>query len=368
MSLLAREAIKTEESTYTPADEAVSGPIVPFGIYHLDESLPAGIKPTSPQLIAIQGGSGSRKTTLILNLINNMCLSGTLPSYHRIIVDTLENGMTVERYFLAMRQMIATKILIYEYWLKKCLPVDVSLKEYLWWLFNQELPPLGARELAQGPKDTIHGKEMSICVLTADFIEACYREVLQMTDRQLYAWQLAGQAIADFPVEVFGVSEHPDPDEAGRRSCDTTSIAISLERWLKLNEEYGSIQVISDHLGEYWIGEGTTAHDRQIRIVPYYSRFVKTARTTLWAINQEGIGHQREFQYKGKVLGSMGGDILGAAAQLNWRVGYEKHIDMYHMKLFMPVKSRRGNHPDLLLNIEPNSGAIFGKSQVIERE
>lgn len=368
MSLTAPDAITYEESAFAPVDEDVYGGIVPFGIKHVDEAFMAGVKPYSPQIIAIQGGSGARKTTLILNIIKNMCLSNTLIDNHRIIFDTLENGMTVERVFLALRQMVATQILIYEYHLRECIPANSDPREYLWWLFNQPLPSLGSRDLCLMPTDTINGKETSICVLTADFVETFYREQIQMTERQLYAWQLAGQVIRDFPLEVFGTSEHPNFEEAERRSEDTTNIEASLKRWLKLAEEYGGIQVISDHLGEYWFGRYVLPQEKQGQIVPYYARFVKTARCTLWAINQEGIGHQKDFRQLGIVYGSMGGDVLKSTAQLNWRVGYNQFEDKYHMLLYTPVKGRRGSHPDLRLNIEPNSGCIFGDSQVAERE
>lgn len=362
--MLAKDIILTEQAALTPPpEEAVLNP-VPFGIWHLDLAFPAGVKPTSPQLNVIQGGSGARKTSLMLNIILKMCLSGNLPEDHIILYDTLENGMTIERLILTLRCMVATLFIIYKQWLRPDMPSG-DVREYLNKLFAIPLPIL--------PPQEIIGKCLSPdglpeCVFTVDFIELWYRKKIRMTPNQIEAWLIAGDVVSLFPLEVFGVSEHYDREEAARRSIDTADIEQAFSRWLRFAGSHHSVQVISDYLTAYWIGSGDSDHYAKQKIItPYYDRFVKSTRNTLWAINQEGVGHQREFRNVGKVLGSSGGDVLMSASQNNWRVSYNNAEDPYHFTLHSPVKSRRGNHGDIKCMIEPKSGVIFGRSMLADR-
>jgi hypothetical protein len=369
--LTAKKSVETTKEAFSPRinPDGTVEDVVPFGISGVDASFLVGVEPTVPQMYAIQGAGGTRKTTFVLNIIANMCLSGKLPENHQILVDSLENGMSIERYLVTIRLIIATKILIYERWTdQKCLPIGVHPREYAWELFGLELPQAqDSMGLCLGPKGIIHGAELPLCAFTIDFVKACYRNRLTMTDRQLYAWETAGEIVSEFPITVFGVSEHPDNDEADRRSDTTTVIENAILRWGEFAEVYDSVQIVVDFMQEYFFPDTFNLYEKQLRAIPYLSQFVKDHRCTVWVISQESIGQGHQFDNTGQVSGSAGGNTLKNASHTNWRVGYKDTEDIYHMKLFRPVKSRRGMHPDLQLNIEPNSGAIFGKSQVVQR-
>lgn len=369
MGLSAREAILEERDTFGPHPELERyGNIVPFGIAHIDDAFGMGVEPTVAQMYGIQGQGGARKTSFVLNIIINQCLSGTLPENHRIIIDTLENGMSIERYLMTMRMIIATKILIYERWSElKCKPTDTGAQEYCWKLFNQTIPPLPASTLINETSTIINGQKVTMCIFTVDNIKLWYRGKLFFTEEQLYAWDLAGEAMVDFPVEVFGVSEHPDGEKAAERSDDTIVLEEAEKRWAAI-AEHNSVQLIVDYVQEFFVRGQSEYYDKLLVILPHLSAFVKQTRSTVWVISQETISNDAEFRRSGRVLGAQGGNSLRNACQTNWRIDYQKDSDKYHIRLFAPVKSRRGNHGDLLLNVEPMSGALFGQSVEVPRK
>lgn len=368
MALWAKQYVETAQEVYRYTPEEKQYARVPFGIYHMDIAFPSGIRPLAPQLNVIQGGGGTRKTTFFLNLLIRMCLSGTLHPDHVIAIDTLENGMTVEAYLQAMQRMMAELQLIVGHWTGyTCMLPGETPRKYLWRLLLEGLEGQDAATLVHGPKVTLNNRQVSACCFTSDFVEQYYNETMYMDERQQYAWYIAGEALKDFPVMVHGVSEHRNDEEAQRRSDITTNIEERFEAWMDLARQYYKPQIVSDYLQEYWTSESSDHYYKQKVITPWYARYVKEARATLWAISQEGIGHQKEFIKSGVVFGSSGGDVLKNASQNNWRVSYWKDTDPYHVILHAPVKSRRGNHGDLELMISPTSGLIFGKSKVVER-
>jgi hypothetical protein len=297
-----------------------------------------------------------------------MCLSGKLPAGHKIIFDSLENGVTLERLAIICRCILATKYIIYRHHAHfRDIEVDEPAQDYLRLLLSQEFPSGDPAFLVRSITFNYNGRDISECNFKPDFIEAWYRKRVYLTGNQTKAWMIAGDALQTFPIEFFGVSEHPDNNIAEARSTATTNIEQSYERWCRLSEECNSIQVVTDYMQEYWLQTSSDHYQKQLVITPWLSKFIKEKRKTVWTISQEGIQHQREFMQRGIVLGSSGGDVLKSASQNNWRVSYAKDTSPYFMTLHAPVKSRRGNHPDLSLMIEPNSGAIFGRSKIQER-
>lgn len=370
MPLTARESVQTIGEVFARRfnPDGSEENVVPFGIDHIDASFIMGVEPTIPQVYVIQGDGGTRKTTVMLNFILRMCLSGELPLGHQILIDSLENGMTVERYLTTLRMMTATLILIYEHWLETQYTIQYDLRSFLWELINRELPrEKDAKTLALGPVDMINGKPMPLTVLTMDFIKAFYKGLVMMTEKQARAWDLAGEIVADFPITVFGVSEHPDFDKADARSDLTTIIDDAVDRWKLYAKEYQSVQVVVDYMQEYYFPNFHDLYNKQLVVVPKIAQFVKEVRKTVWIISQESVGQQKEFADSGAVRSAAGGNILRNASHTNWRVDYKEHVNPYSLILFRPSKSRRGIHPDLALMIEPNSGVIFGKSRAIER-
>lgn len=353
--LTAQEFVETEHEAFTP-DKDHDGVRVPFGIPHIDAAFPMGVKPLSPQFNYIQGPEGGRKTTFALNIVLNMLLSGTLPQGSKIAIDTLESGMTIERYLLIMRCIIATKIIIYEHYTG---PQD---SDTLWHLFNRPLPEKSPSELITEIKGD-HGR--MACELKPDHIEGSYANLpnCRLTERQFNAYERAGDVLSRLPIVVFGVSEHPSPDIREARYTDTTDIQSSYARWLELAEKEGVDQIVVDHAHEYYLKGVSDYYSLQKAIMPLMSQWIKKAGRTLWVLGQESQGQQREADANdGEVIGSAGGGVLKAAAHTNFRVSYKGNRNPFWMIAWSPVKARRGNFPNICLMIEPQSGAIFGKS------
>lgn len=356
-----QEAQLTEHLAYTPPEEASSIERVPFGIWHLDVAFPRGIKPWAPQIYGMQGGPGARKTSLVLNILCNEHLSGAMPKDFSTAVDSLETGMTVERYCLAMKCMLATRIMIYEQW------TGPQSADTLWQLVNRNLPQETPEQLLAGVKRD--GANYTDCMLYPDFIESCYANQSGYTfsARQLDAWERAGEEIATWPIMVFGVSEHYDDKERAERYTETTNIENSFERWLKLAEEYNVRQLIVDFLQNYFTESGNL-YEKQLTVVPYMAEWCRRSSGTLWAISQESITNVRDARGRyGEPLGAAGGNILLAESQTNLRLEYLKRSNPHWLTLRSPMKGRRGHYPDLGLMIDPVSGAIFGRSFELAR-
>ncbi len=354
--LTAREAVATEVAAFTPPPGDARRNRVPFGIYHLDLAFVRGVKPLSPQIIAIQGGSGSRKTTTMINIIINQILSGKLPQGMTIGMDMLESGMTIERLILIMECIVATKIMVYEF------HTGPQGRESLWHLFNRRLPSSVQPQDLLSPIGT--GARTDIR-LNPDFLEACYagQKGFTLSERQRDAWGRAAAAVHEFPVIAFGVSEHYQDDIRAERYTNSTLLSDSLERWLSYTKEHGMRQLVVDYIQEYAIPEVYDHYKKQLRAVPVISEWAKETGSTAWVLSQEGITHQRDARsYDGEVLGSSGGDILKSQSQLNLRVEYRPKQNPCWTLLFSPVKARRGNFGTVGIPTEPFSGAFFGQS------
>lgn len=354
--LTATEAVETEVQAFTPPPGDPRRNRVPFGIYHMDLAFDRGIKPLSPQIIAVQGGSGSRKTTTVFNIIINQILSGTLPDDHMIGMDMLESGMTVERLFLIMQCMIAVKIMIYEFHTG---PQGV---DSLWKMFNRPLP---CRLSPQDILSQIETNGRPDTMLNPDFLEACYvgQPGYTLSQRQIDAYEIASETVHKFPIAAFGVSEHYDDDVRKKRHTRTKHLSESLERWLHCTKEYGMRQLVVDYLQEYYIPGVVDHYPKQLHVVPIISEWVEESGSTAWVIGQEGLGHQRDARSRnGDVIGQSGGDILMSQSQLNLRVEYRRRQNPFWTILFTPIKARRGNYDTMCIPTAPSSGAFFGQS------
>lgn len=365
MSLTAYDHVKTEQAAFTPPAEEFGREIVPFGIYHVDANFLMGVSPTIPQLYSIQGISGARKTTLAFNLIIRMCISGCLPQGHKIIYDILESGQSIEKCLLILRCQVAALYMIYRHATRfRGIEPDEPILPYLNCLFNQDI--LGKPdEIVESLVTRYNGTEVPECVLKPSFIRRFYLNRIHMTPRQTEAWILAGDALREFPIEFYGLSAHANREERKRRTTITDNIEESVRRWAKITTEYDSVQFFSDHLNAY--NTPGKDYDKQIFVMPFIDHFIKEYQVTFWLLFQEGVTNRREYDSKGEVLGGKGGDTVKAISDTNWRVSYDKNRTPFYMELSSPVKSREGDHPDLQLMIEPNSGAIFGKSKIKTR-
>ncbi len=359
-----RDAQLTEREAYTPPKEDDS-PFerVPFGIAHLDAAFPRGVKPWAPQIYLMQGDGGARKTSLVLNLLINQHLSKAMPEGLITSVDSLETGMTIERYVTVTKCMLATKIMIYEQW------TGPQGNETLWQLINRELPQKTPEQLLLGVKRG-DNTELTDCILNPDFVECWYagQENYDMSARQYDAWERTGSEISTWPIFVFGVSEHFDDEERARRYTETTNIQGSFERWLELFEKHNVRQIVVDYTQEYFFKDTSNLYDKQRIVTPFLSEWCRRTSGTVWAISQESITNVKDARGGyGEPLGSAGGNILRAASHTNLRCEYLKRNNPHWLVLRSPMKARRGHYPDLGLMIDPASGAIFGKSFELTR-
>lgn len=372
MGLTAYEYIKTEKEIWT-YPEGDNGPVIPFGIPHLDYEFIMGQKPWSPQLNVLQGGPGSRKTTMMIRFLISQLTCGNYPPKLKTNIYTLESGVSVEGYILRMRQQIATMLMIYEYYSgeRRDKHPDKTATEYFWWLINRHefLPLKPTANLISDVRYTPQNSNTSymLCVLAGDFIESVYNGITTFLKPQFDAWLLAGEIVARFKLEVYGTSEHHDMEVANQRSMNTVRLENLQEHWgqqKQAADERGyKIQIIIDFFQEIALKGANDFYTKQLEITPYISDWIKENKSTAWVLSQEGTEQQKAFVVGNKVYGSAGGNILQAASQNNWRVSYDENKNPFELLLHRPVKSRRGSHPDLKLMIEPKSGAIFGDSK-----
>lgn len=367
MGLTAFEHVKSEQSAFTPPD-GIDFEIVPFGIYHVDATMMMGVMPTDQQIFGIQGIEGSRKTSLALNLITNQCISGMLPEGHLIVVDVLEAGMPIERYLTTIRLILATKYIIYKHHFPDFQEIepDEDARFYLRRLFAQSHPTFEMGE----PEEIIaaityegYGQRRIECELKYDLIRRWYFGKWNLTSLQRKAWMIAGDALAKFPLVMYGPSGHYNNEIARIRNESCLDIEKSFERWKQILDGCESAQFWIDHIAAYDTGHSDDYSKKNV-VVAAIKRFTSDYGCTFWALDQEGMSNRRDFDRTGEALGGRGGSALKGEANTHWRLSYPQHKDPYHLILHRPMKTRSGSHPDLKLMIEPNSGAIFGKSKL----
>ena len=319
------------------------GHIVPFGQVLIDKSL-IGVPVERGAIFQIQGIKGSRKTTVALNFVINQCLSGRLPQGYHIAYDTLESGMSIERIRDIIWAMVATKYLIYWHW-------HETEERDLTKLLSRGLPTrpvvslvedVGARE-----RDTI---------LRPEFFKYGMR-----TEKQKDAIQMAGNVIRNWPVYLFGASEHPDLEIRRARTVATWNLEQSVTRWSWLYEHKNVRQLVIDHINEYQFHDNPSDFDVQKRVIPALASWQKESLGIAWIIAQVGVGSAREARRDGVDMSAMGGFTGEAESSLTWTVEYDPD-EPYYVKLKRPNKSRIGMHPDLSIKIEPNSGVFVGQA------
>jgi hypothetical protein len=326
------------------------GKVVPFGICVVDDNL-LGVPITSGGIIGIQGVPGSRKTTLLINIIINQCISGKLPPGYSIAIDTLETGMTIERYADVMVSILATKMIVYWHWNQT--DEDDPVK-----LFSAGIPTMDFQDQVENVGMSYNGGKFSReTVIRPEFLKLGLR-----TKRQHRAIRLAREIMSTWPVMIFGSSEHPDREIAIQRSTDTTNLVESFERWKKLSQEEGMKELTVDHIGEYVFSDNPSSYELQRRVVRAMAVWQKSAGGVGWAIVQIGVTAEREARQSGVKAYAAGGKALEAQAQLMWQVEYDEE-NPYAMKLKRPIKSRIGMHNTVAIPLDPMSGAFIGRAQ-----
>lgn len=340
-----RDIIDDSEERWGDPEENV-GRRVPFGIPALDANL-MGVPIDTGAVFGIQGEPGARKTTFVLNIIVNQCLSQKLPPGYHICIDTLESGMTIERYADIILAIVATKILIYRHW-------QHTDEDNILRLLAKGLPHNNTQTLVEECGQEFNGRFVRETVLRPEFFRYGRR-----TKRQLEAINLAKAIVRTWPIMIFGVSEHPDHEIAKKRTTATMNLAKSLRRWIQLSEKEHMRQLVIDHMQEYIFPDHPSDYDLQKRVVGTVKSWQKPIRGVAWIISQIGVTSAREARSSGVDAYAVGGKVLEAEAQYMGQVKYKKDSP-YYMELTRPVKSRIGMHASLGIPLEPNSGAFIG--------
>ncbi|OGC94116.1 MAG: hypothetical protein A2W25_12085 [candidate division Zixibacteria bacterium RBG_16_53_22] len=339
-----RDLVDDAEARWGDPNENI-GRIVPFGVMPVDQAT-IGIPVDRGGFFLLQGVPGTRKTTVALNFLLNQLLSGRLPQGYHIAYDTLESGMTIERIADILWAMVATKYLVYWHWNNTD---ERDILRLLSMGLPDDIPPsrLVEEVVGQGRRETI---------LRPEFFQFSTR-----SPRQQAAIEMARAVIRNFPLFVFGISEHPVPAVALARTTATWDLAESKVRWAWMFEHYNMRELVVDHMQEYQFHDSPIDFEIQKRVVPMLAGWQKASHGIVWLISQIGVTSEREARREGINPYSQGGKVAEAESSATWTVDYNQD-DPYHIKFRRPNKSRIGMHPDVAIPIDPFSGAFIGKA------
>jgi len=325
------------------------GQLVPFGIAPVDTRL-YGVPIDRGGIFGIQGVPGSRKTTLIANIIVNQCLSRRLPVGYSIAIDTLESGMTIERYADILLSILATKFIVYWHWR------GTNERDILK-LLAMGLPSIPGEDMIEQTGTIMNDRFIRETTLSPETFK--YR---RMTKRQMEAIDMAKAIARTWPVFIFGSSENSDMEVSKQMSTETTNLERASRRWFYLTEHYNVRELVIDHMQEYVWAEKQTDFDVMRSVVSMVAQWQKSCRGVAWIISQIGVTSERESRREKISAYAQGGRGLEAESQLIWQVNYDTE-NPYQMILKRPIKSRLGMHPDLVIPLDPISGAFLGTAQ-----
>ncbi len=338
-----RDLVDNVEDEWGDPDENI-GRIVPFGYKLIDEAM-VGLPIDRGMIIVLQGVSGARKTSMAINFLVNQCLSGRLPQGYHIAYDTLESGMTVERIRDIMLSMVATKFLVYWYW------NDTDERDIVQ-LLSRGLPDgkpianLVNNVQSNGKRDTVLRPE-------------AFR--FYLSEKQHVAKMMAKNVIRNWPVFIFGASEHKETDIRKLRTTPTWNLEQSAKRWSLLYDEYNVRQLYIDHGNAYVFADNPNDYEIQKRVMSSIQGWQKESLGIAWLLAQVGVGAARAARSEGIDPNAAGGNIWERESSVTWTVIYDPD-DPYFTKLKRPNKSRIGMHPDLAIMIEPFSGVTIGQA------
>ena len=342
-----KEIIDESEDRWGDPTENI-GRLIPFGIAGVDENL-LGVPIDRGGVIGLQGVPGSRKTTLLVNILINQCLSGRLPPGYHIGIDTLESGMTIERYADVILAIVATKFLVYWHW------NETSERDIIK-LLRMGLPERNPAEIIYDVGYVQDGKLVGEAKFRPEFFIYGMR-----TKRQLEAIKMAKAVVRNFPIMIFGVSEHPDIEVAKRRTTDVTNLERSHKRWHEMAEEHNMRELAIDHLQEYYLPGASNDYEKMQMVVSAAAQWQKVWRAVLWMLSQIGVTSERESRKSGISAYAQGGKVLEAESQVMWQVEYNS-VEPYIIELLRPIKSRIGMHGKIAIPIDPTSGAFIGRA------
>lgn len=395
--LSSRDYVAQESDIYKQVlGREMSNPVM-FGHEILDRSIPGGIPIFSPGCHLIQGPSGSRKTTFVLNMMVNMLFSPNLPAGFKTYWFSIESLMTQEHVLTLLRAIIATRILIYNKfdgcssWEKimgkfhpsydlsrfhdESMPRDElevefsdecsMIKSRVWGVIsNHRVIPVDESS-APDPIKSIWEIKRDVAQ-SAQFIKSSHRwpDRYTMSADMHLAYITAGYCMSAFVgLSSEGASEHSDKSERKVRQFRADSMPLSGDAWLDLaRKSEGNCQFVVDHVTAF---DGSESEfEKQRALKPYLKAVFAEYPLLFWLIIQDGVGNQRDRQIFGRSFGAMGGDVLRQEVNVNWsKRMYDEEKSLYWDVLEKADKSRIGVHPALAFMIAPNSGAYIGEAQ-----
>lgn len=392
--LTAREYLDEEKEMYKLPPALAKLPPIRWGHSLMDRAIPGGIPIHSPGFHLIQGPSGARKTTFVLNKVMDMHLSTSIPKGFTTFWWSVEQFMTQEHVFSMLQAMLATKIIIYNrfhpesnwnYLLGLFGPdfspefvssMSVSqyfeecflVKERVHWLFSDG--GIIPHEAMGTPDPIVAIREIGKdAVMTAQFIKSMHRwpKDYTLTPEMLNGYRVANHCLMTMRVKVFGSSEHANEDLRELRSFPSDNLNLSQQKWMELAKyANGNCQFVIDHVTAF--ETGGSDYEKQRAFKPFLKRIVAEYPILFWVIIQDGVGNQRDYERYGRVLGSSGGDVLKQESTVNWRKRfYDREKHLYWDVLERPEKTRIGDHPSLAFMLAPYSGAYIGEAQLASK-
>lgn len=324
--------------------------VVPYGVKPVDERM-VGNNLGGGEIIVIQGSTGTRKTTFAVNLIVNACLSARIPEGVQICIDTLEAGMTIERYTSIIEAIVATRYMVYWTW------VDQN-EQSLTKLYRRGMPAgTSIEDVIAAVSCDVNGVNTRECVICPEFF--MYGRQTKLQHRAIEA---AKALVRTWPLIICGFSEHPDPVKRAKFTVDTTNIEESSARWAMLSNKYNMRWLVIDHLQEYAVKGAASDFETMKVVTSAIGEWQRATRGIVYILSQIGTGSERESRTdKGVKSYAQGGKVLQASSTVTWQVIYDD-TKPYIIRLKRPIKSRKGMHTDIAIPIEPISGSFIGRA------
>lgn len=324
-----------------PKAEQVKKRVLDYGLQlrHINGAIPTGVDIENGELIVIQGPEKHRKTTLALNLVRSWCRSGKLQG-GRVLVETLESGMSPKKYKQALVVMQATASMANELYggVSKFPMLRKALDEY-----TDMTAIRDARDPASPDGNVGDLFRLSVkYALTAD-----------RTPLQHRAITAAVKEVNEWPLIIYGA-----PIKKGRTKLLETlngkspSECLPYRRWQAAVEKLDVRIIVVDHVQGY---SGGSAYDVLERAVAYMAAAVAELGVVMIAVSQLSLTSRRS----GNEKYARGGARLAEEANLVLLVSYPQNADYMQIEC---AAARDEPPPTIKVPIEKHSGLLFPAS------
>lgn len=298
--------------------------LIPYGIELLDRAL-YGIDPEG-ELVVIQGDRKNRKTTLVANIVVNLCTDERIANKPVINIDTLESGMRPKKYRDFLISIMASRLLVED----------------------GHVPP--------GSKNRCPACQAEECrelILQPKFLKYNMRSAAQR------------QAISD-AIEImqwWKVLIHGAGISQGNtRNLDGAAVSTkkTKSRWQQLVEEFGVKINIVDHVQQYSFSDGTTSdYEKQLRSVAAIADFSSQYNVAFLALSQVSMSSMREARENGGKLTAAGGAKAAQEANTVLSTHYKQNSGT--MKITVE-ESRDAGSFSIWQNMDDTSGTFYGEA------